>query len=217
MPRPTPISRPLSHKQGAVAPRYYGAGLVAWRARSPVVTRRPHRSSRRRSSVCSAATRPSPRYSSRPATRTGTRCRTPRPPSIARLIAALDRHGVAAVSHLLPQGTPRAEAATRIEAAFRTLVDGLAAPGTLVAAGGETLRGLCMALGATNLEVQGSVMPGVPVSRLRGGRWDGVAVVSKSGAFGHPTLLRDLLRIPDLEGQLHDPHLAIPCRATPSS
>ena len=64
---------------------------------------------------------------------------------------------------------------------------------------GETLRGLCMALGATSLEVQGSIMPGVPVSRLRGGRWDGVTVVSKSGAFGHSTLLRDLLRIPDLE------------------
>lgn len=121
------------------------------------------------------------------------------PSSIAGLTAALDRHGVAAVSHSLPQGTPRGEAATRIEAAFRTLVDGLPAPGTLVAAGGETLRGLCVALGATSLEVRGSVMPGVPVSRLRGGRWDGVTVVSKSGAFGHPTLLRDLLRIPDLE------------------
>jgi hypothetical protein len=30
---------------------------------------------------------------------------------------------------------------------------------------------------------------------MRGGRWDGVIVVSKSGAFGHPTLLRELLPI----------------------
>ena len=119
--------------------------------------------------------------------------------STKRLAATLDRHGIAAVSHALPPETPRTEAALRIETLFRTLVDDLAAPGTLVAAGGETLRGLCIALGATSLEVQGSVMPGVPVSRLCGGRWDGVTVVSKSGAFGHPTLLRELLRIPDLE------------------
>ena len=60
----------------------------------------------------------------------------------------------------------------RIEAVFRALVDDLAAPGTLVVAGGETLRGLCLALGATSLEVQGSVMPGVPglaPARRRGG------------------------------------------------
>ena len=120
------------------------------------------------------------------------------PASAKRLATALDRHGIAAVSHALPPGTPRAEAALRIEAVFRTIVGDLPAPGTLVVAGGETLRGLCLALGATSLEVQGSVMPGVPVSRLCGGRWDGVTIVSKSGAFGHPTLLRELLRLPDL-------------------
>lgn len=120
------------------------------------------------------------------------------PASGKRLAAALNAHRIAAVSHVLPPDTPRAEAALRIETVFRALVDDLAAPGTLVVAGGETLRGLCIALGATSLEVQGSVMPGVPVSTLRGGRWDGVTVVSKSGAFGHPTLLRELLRIPNL-------------------
>ena len=118
----------------------------------------------------------------------------------ARLVtSALDRNGRAAISHVLPADTPRHEAALRIEAVFRGLIDGLAPPGTLIAAGGETLRGLCVALGATSLEVQGSVMPGVPISILRGGRWNGVTVVSKSGAFGHPTLLRELLRLPDLE------------------
>jgi hypothetical protein len=33
----------------------------------------------------------------------------------------------------------------------------------------------------------------VPRSILRGGRWGGVTVISKSGAFGTPALLRDLL------------------------
>lgn len=121
-------------------------------------------------------------------------------PASARLVAsALDRDGIAAISHILPADTHRAEAARRIEATFRGLVGELAPPGTLVAAGGETLRGLCVTLGARNLEVQGSIMPGVPVSILRGGRWDGVTVVSKSGAFGHPTLLREILRLPDRE------------------
>jgi len=41
--------------------------------------------------------------------------------------------------------------------------------------------------------VQGRIVPGLPRSILRGGAWDGVTVVSKSGAFGYPTLLRDLL------------------------
>ena len=61
-------------------------------------------------------------------------------------------------------------------------------------AGGETCAALCTSLGAHSLEVQGRIVPGLPRSILRGGRWDGVTVVSKSGAFGHPTLLRDLLR-----------------------
>lgn len=121
------------------------------------------------------------------------------PVSVNRMASALERYGICAVSHVLPPETPRADAALRIDAMFRTLIDRIAAPGTLVAAGGETLRGLCLALGATRLEVHGSVMPGAPVSRLRGGRWDGVTVVSKSGGFGHTTLLRELFRIPHLE------------------
>ena len=56
------------------------------------------------------------------------------------------------------------------------------------------LMPLCLSLGARSLEVQGRVVPGLPQSVMRGGRWDGVVVLSKSGAFGPPDLLRDLLR-----------------------
>jgi len=117
----------------------------------------------------------------------------------AHLARRLERDGVALVSLDLPPGLSRAEAASRIGDALHQLSACLPAPGTLLAAGGETLRGLCIALGAESLLVQGRAVPGVPVSILRGGRWDGVTVVSKSGAFGHPTLLRDLLRFPELE------------------
>ncbi|MBS0559891.1 MAG: Hrp-dependent type III effector protein, partial [Proteobacteria bacterium] len=81
-----------------------------------------------------------------------------------------------------------------IAAALHRLVRDLPPPGTLLAAGGETLRGLCLSLGAHRLDIQGRLAPGLPRSILRGGPWDGVAVVSKSGAFGPPTLLCDLLR-----------------------
>ncbi|MGI4945462.1 MAG: four-carbon acid sugar kinase family protein [Janthinobacterium lividum] len=117
----------------------------------------------------------------------------------AHLIRRLERDSVALASLDLPPGLSRAEAARRIGAELQRLVHGLPPPGTLVVAGGETLRGLCIALGAESLLVQGRAVPGVPVSTMRGGRWDGVTVISKSGAFGHPTLLRDLLRSPEFE------------------
>ena len=59
--------------------------------------------------------------------------------------------------------------------------------------GGATLRDLCDALGATRLEVDGELEPGVPTSLLRGGDWDGQRLVSKSGAFGDTGFLARLL------------------------
>jgi D-threonate/D-erythronate kinase len=72
-------------------------------------------------------------------------------------------------------------------------VAGLVPPGTLIVSGGETLKGLCISLGTQSLLVAGEVAPGLPRSVMRGGRWDGVEIVSKSGAFGPPALWRDLL------------------------
>lgn len=100
--------------------------------------------------------------------------------------------GVAFATVDLPEGTPRADANTAIEARFAQLLSGLDRPGTLFASGGETLRGLCDALGAERLDVVGQIQPGVPLSILRGGRWDGITIVSKSGAFGGPDLLKQL-------------------------
>ena len=66
-------------------------------------------------------------------------------------------------------------------------------PGLLIATGGETLLRLCLAVGAQRLDLRGEVAVGVPVSRMVGGRWDGATVISKSGGFGAPDLLADLL------------------------
>ena len=102
--------------------------------------------------------------------------------------------GPAAVTVDLPSGLARPDARRLI---VRTLAAVLARsphPGTLLVSGGEILRGLCEALGAERLDVDGEVEPGVPTSLLRGGGWDGQRIVSKSGAFGDPGFLARLLR-----------------------
>ncbi|MCK8785733.1 four-carbon acid sugar kinase family protein [Roseomonas sp. NAR14] len=113
--------------------------------------------------------------------------------SAARLAAHLGAHGVALASLDLPDGTARDAAARRIADALDSLAQRLGPPGTLIVAGGETLKSLCLALGTGALVATGQVAPGVPRSAMRGGRWDGVEVVSKSGAFGGDALWRDLL------------------------
>jgi uncharacterized protein YgbK (DUF1537 family) len=111
----------------------------------------------------------------------------------ARVVRLMETAGVALASLDLPDGLDRADAARRIEAAFTDLARRLPRPGTLIAAGGETLRALCRCLGARSLEATGLVAPGVPRSVMRAGGWDGLEVVSKSGAFGTDMLWRDLL------------------------
>jgi len=68
-------------------------------------------------------------------------------------------------------------------------------PRTLVAVGGDTLLALCRALGATGLQ---SWVPlecaGWGCARLVGGRWDGLVCHTRSGAFGGP---RDLVEVLD--------------------
>ena len=119
------------------------------------------------------------------------------PPEVARVEAQWRAAGVALVRPALPAGLARAEAAARIAAAFAALVTHLAPPATLVVSGGETLHAVCRALGADRLDLIGQIAPGIPRSILRGGAWEGVGVVSKSGAFGEAdTLTRLLADIP---------------------
>lgn len=102
--------------------------------------------------------------------------------------------GVALVRISLAEGLSRADAAQRIARELTALIAALDPPGTLIVAGGETLKAVCLALGAHALRVTGRIVPGLPRSTLQGGRWAGVDVISKSGAFGARDLWRDLLR-----------------------
>lgn len=106
----------------------------------------------------------------------------------------LTNDGVALVKFDLAGGLSRAEAARRITHELTALIAALDAPGTLIVAGGETLKAVCLALGAHALRVTGRIVPGLPRSTLQGGRWAGVDVISKSGAFGARDLWRDLLQ-----------------------
>ena len=124
--------------------------------------------------------------------------------SAALVRERLARTGVALVSFDLPLGLGRGESALRIAGAITDLTHELVSPLTLIVTGGETLRATCLALSTEALEVQGQVAPGLPRSVLRGGRWDGVEVTSKSGAFGGDALLRDLLERNGLAEQTVD-------------
>lgn len=110
-----------------------------------------------------------------------------------RIARDLAEAGCASVAVTLPPGTPRDRAAAEIGASFAALAAFLPRPGTLVVAGGETLRRLAIALDATALLVDGEMAPGIPAARLIGGRWDGLRVVARSGGFGDPGLLARLL------------------------
>jgi uncharacterized protein YgbK (DUF1537 family) len=102
--------------------------------------------------------------------------------------------GVALVKFAFVPGLSRGEAAERIARELNALTAALDPPGTLIVAGGETLKAVCLALGARALKVTGRIVPGLPRSILQGGRWADVEVISKSGAFGASDLWRYLLQ-----------------------
>ncbi len=117
-----------------------------------------------------------------------------------RIEAALGETGRCLVVFSLPDRTPTAEAAASIAARLRHIVLRLAAPAWLTVVGGETYLALCRALGTERLSLDGEFSPGLPVSKLVGGRWDGVPVLSKSGGFGHAATLANLLLPPAHDG-----------------
>jgi uncharacterized protein YgbK (DUF1537 family) len=80
-----------------------------------------------------------------------------------------------------------------IRMALRVLLPAIERPGGLIVSGGETLRAICEVLGADRLMIEGEVCAGIPAARLGGGLWDGLRVLSKSGAFGHANTLVNLV------------------------
>jgi D-threonate/D-erythronate kinase len=121
--------------------------------------------------------------------------------SLPRLRRALGARGFAFATCDLPLGTPREIARERIAQVFAETLVALPRPGTLFASGGETLRALIAPLGARGLRVEAEFLPGMPLSRLVGGPWNGLALLSKSGAFGAPDMLETLVGRLELAGK----------------
>ena len=110
-----------------------------------------------------------------------------------RIADDLAEAGAAAVCVALPADTSRAAAAARIGAHFAELAQAVPRPGSVVVAGGETLRRLMRALDAQSLMVDGEIEPGIPAAIVQGGHWHGLRLVARSGGFGEPALLARLL------------------------
>ena len=111
----------------------------------------------------------------------GTRSAGATPSVVAAAPSVLLRFDIAA-------NTLRDEARRMIAQALRDEVDHLPRPGTVVATGGETVRALSEALGATRLDVLAEYEPGIPIAIWRDGRWAGTPILSKSGGFGSQDL-----------------------------
>ena len=75
------------------------------------------------------------------------------------------------------------------------IVDGLPQPGQLLIVGGDTLLAVCRATGAQALLAGASRRTGWGCATLVGGRWHGTCCHSRSGAFGDPDDLLNMLRL----------------------
>jgi uncharacterized protein YgbK (DUF1537 family) len=109
-----------------------------------------------------------------------------------RANAALRETGSALITFRLGGPAEPLSIMARIRTALAALLPALERPGGLIVSGGETLRAICEVLGADRLMIEGEVCAGIPAASLVGGLWDGLPVLSKSGAFGHPDILVNL-------------------------
>ena len=113
--------------------------------------------------------------------------------SARAIVQAFDDGRPAIVHFPLPDGLTSRAASERIAERIQTLLPLIPRFPTLLVAGGETLRAICIGSKADRLMAESEYSPGVPRSRIVGGRWRDQTVISKSGAFGKPDFLASLL------------------------
>lgn len=113
------------------------------------------------------------------------------PSAIERCRAGLEQSGAAALCFAMPE-QDASKASDLYSFVFRQLRI-LPPPDILVAVGGDTLYRLCRAFDVTHLSALGEWSPGVAVSTIVGGLWDGATLISKSGAFGDSDFLLSVL------------------------
>ena len=112
---------------------------------------------------------------------------------IDRIKQALDK-GVAFVRLEAPDAHSRDDVAQHFSRQISQLSRLIDPPGSLLVAGGETVKAQMIAVGARALRPIGRLEPGIPKSVIEGGDWSGVEVISKSGAFGAANVWAKLLK-----------------------
>jgi len=64
----------------------------------------------------------------------------------------------------------------------------------LILVGGDTSTGVINAINADGIEVEEEILPGIPMGRIIGGKFDGLRVVTKAGGFGDDYALVNIMR-----------------------
>ncbi|HTM77403.1 MAG TPA: four-carbon acid sugar kinase family protein, partial [Devosia sp.] len=111
--------------------------------------------------------------------------------AVVRRVDRRTRSGQSSLVHV----AGASHGAAAVQVILEGLGNSLARPQAAFVSAGETCRIVCDTLGSTELELQGEYLPGVALSRMLGGRWGGVPLYSKSGAFGDRTTLLKLYGI----------------------
>jgi uncharacterized protein YgbK (DUF1537 family) len=70
----------------------------------------------------------------------------------------------------------------------------IARPSALFLSGGDTASLVCRQIGVHSIELRRELAPGIPAGIIRGGVYEGIPIVTKSGGFGAPD---DLILIAD--------------------
>ena len=119
-----------------------------------------------------------------------------RPEEIAHALALTQKGAKQVRFDLSPRKAMTQEESMRLlQRNISQLVDGLPKPGQVMIVGGDTLLGLCRTTGAGALLASASIRAGWGCARLIGGCWDGVYCYSRSGAFGGPDDLIEMMRL----------------------
>ena len=63
----------------------------------------------------------------------------------------------------------------------------------ILSTGGDTSLGICRQLGIKAMEPLTEICPGIPLGRVTGGAYDGSFIVTKSGRFGNPNSIVEIL------------------------
>lgn len=75
----------------------------------------------------------------------------------------------------------------------------------LIVTGGDIAMAVCKGMEVHSIEVLDETSPGIPLGLVRGGRWEGLPLVTKAGAFGSPdAFILAAQRISSISGKEKD-------------